>query len=152
MQGIFYGIGVGPGDPELMTVKAIRTIRECDIVAVVVSDASLKAPEVEAAGEAARYPEYLKRCVAYQIALPMVPEMEEKAKLYLPMPMIKEKKKLIEIHDACAVLTGELLDQGKKIACITLGDPTVYSTCLYVQKRLKRAGYTTELILSLIHI
>ena len=111
MQGIFYGIGVGPGDPELMTVKAISTIRECDIVAVVVSDASLKAPEVEAAGEAARYPEYLKRCVAYQIALPMVPEMEEKAKLYLPMPMIKEKKKLIEIHDACAVLTGELLDQ-----------------------------------------
>ena len=75
MQGIFYGIGVGPGDPELMTVKAISTIRECDIVAVVVSDASLKAPEVEAAGEAARYPEYLKRCVAYQIALPMVPEM-----------------------------------------------------------------------------
>lgn len=72
--------------------KAIRTIRECDMVAVVVSDASLKAPEVEAAGEAARYPEYLKRCVAYQIALPMVPEMEEKAKLYLPMPMIKEKK------------------------------------------------------------
>ena len=56
MQGIFYGIGVGPGDPELMTVKAISTIRECDIVAVVVSDASLKAPEVEAAGEAARYP------------------------------------------------------------------------------------------------
>lgn len=42
MQGIFYGIGVGPGDPELMTVKAISTIRECDIVAVVVSDASLK--------------------------------------------------------------------------------------------------------------
>ena len=36
MQGIFYGIGVGPGDPELMTVKAISTIRECDIVAVVV--------------------------------------------------------------------------------------------------------------------
>ena len=32
MQGIFYGIGVGPGDPELMTVKAISTIRECDTV------------------------------------------------------------------------------------------------------------------------
>ena len=39
-----------------------------------------------------------------------------------------------------------LLDQGKKIACITLGDPTVYIYLLYVQKRLKRAGYTTELI------
>ena len=38
MAGRFDLAGVGPGDPELMTVKAISTIRECDIVAVVVSD------------------------------------------------------------------------------------------------------------------
>lgn len=129
-----------------MTVKAIRLIRECEIVAVVVSDAELKEPEFEEAGEEPRYPQYLKRCVAYQIALPMVPEMEKKAKLYLPMPMIKEKEQLMKIHDACAELTGKLLDQGKRIACITLGDPTVYSTCLYVHKRLKRMGYETKLI------
>lgn len=146
MQGIFYGIGVGPGDPELMTVKAIRLIRECDVVAVVVSDTALKQPEFEEAGDIPRYPDYLERCVAYQIALPMVPEMEKKAKLYLPMPMIKEKEILRSIHDACAALAGVLLDQGKTIACITLGDPTLYSTSLYVHKRLKQAGYATTLI------
>ncbi len=129
-----------------MTVKAIRQIRECEVVAVVVSDAALKEPEFEKAGEEPRYPQYLKRCVAYQIALPMVPEMEKKAKLYLPMPMIKEKEQLMKIHDACAEITGKLLDQGKRIACITLGDPTVYSTCLYVHKRLKRMRYETKLI------
>mgnify|MGYP000220029686 CR=1 FL=1 len=74
----------------------------------------------------------------------MVPEMEEKAKLYLPMPI--SRIKVVSKSTTLRGLTGELLDQGKKIACITLGDPTVYSTCLYVQKRLKRAGYTTELI------
>ena len=34
MAGILYGVGVGPGDPELMTVKAIRLIRENDVMAL----------------------------------------------------------------------------------------------------------------------
>ena len=34
MQGIVYGVGVGPGDPELMTLKAVRLIRENDVIAV----------------------------------------------------------------------------------------------------------------------
>ena len=34
MYGILYGVGVGPGDPELMTLKAVRLIRETDVIAV----------------------------------------------------------------------------------------------------------------------
>ena len=34
MRGILYGVGVGPGDPELMTLKAVRLIKENDIIAV----------------------------------------------------------------------------------------------------------------------
>lgn len=34
MQGKIYGIGVGPGDPELMTLKAVRLIREADVIAI----------------------------------------------------------------------------------------------------------------------
>ena len=37
MEGIFYGVGVGPGDPELLTLKAARVIRDCDVVAFAVS-------------------------------------------------------------------------------------------------------------------
>ena len=34
MKGKLYGVGVGPGDPELMTIKAVRIIKECDVIAV----------------------------------------------------------------------------------------------------------------------
>ena len=37
-RGIFYGVGVGPGDPELMTMKAVRLIQECDLVTYLSSD------------------------------------------------------------------------------------------------------------------
>ena len=33
-QGILYGVGVGPGDPELLTLKAVRILRECDVIAI----------------------------------------------------------------------------------------------------------------------
>ena len=42
--GIFYGIGVGPGDPELMTLKAVRTIRDCDVIVLPVSNRELTEP------------------------------------------------------------------------------------------------------------
>ena len=49
MSGRFTGIGVGPGDPELLTLKAVRMIRECHVAAVPVSDPGLSAPVYEAA-------------------------------------------------------------------------------------------------------
>ena len=126
MSGIFTGAGVGPGDPELMTLKAVRAIEECSVIAIPVSDSTLVAPVYELAGsEDGRNAAYLERCVAYQIAAGASPETTEKDRIYLPMPMIKEKERLKAIHDR---------------------DPTVYSTCMYVHKRLKRAGYTTQII------
>lgn len=60
--------------------------------------------------------------------------------------MIKEKERLKEIHDRDADAVAELLEEGKDVVFLTLGDPTVYSTCMYVHKRLKKKGYRTELI------
>ena len=56
MKGIAYGVGVGPGDPEYMTLKAIRLIKENDVIAV--------------PGKIA------KDAVAYKIAAAVVPEIE----------------------------------------------------------------------------
>lgn len=145
MKGIFYGVGVGPGDPELMTLKAVKIIRECEVIAIAVSSPELQEPEYEEECSC-RYPQFLEKCVAYQIALSSVPEIAEKAKLYLPMPMMKEKERLKQIHDICAEKAAEILEQGKRAAFITLGDPSVYSTCLYVHERLKKMGYETRLI------
>ena len=147
MSGIFTGAGVGPGDPELMTLKAVRAIEECSVIAIPVSDSTLVAPVYELAGsEDGRNAAYLERCVAYQIAAGASPETTEKDRIYLPMPMIKEKERLKAIHDQDAAAVAQLLDEDKNVVFLTLGDPTVYSTCMYVHERLKRAGYTTQII------
>ena len=146
MEGRFYGIGVGPGDPELLTLKAVRVIQECEVIAIAVSAAGFGTPVYEEAGIGSAYPELLEKCVAYQIVLPAVPQISGKARLFLPMPMMKEKDTLKRIHDLCADETEKLLKEGKDVAFITLGDPSVYSTCLYVHKRLKERGCETNLI------
>ena len=66
--------------------------------------------------------------------------------IFLPMPMIKDREKLIEIHDEDAAFTAEKLNEGKDVVFLTIGDPSIYSTCMYIHKRLKRMGYETELI------
>ncbi len=146
MSGRFTGIGVGPGDPELLTLKAVRLIRECHVAAVPISDPGLGEPVYEEASGDSGYAGYLEKCTAYQIALQAVPELAEKAKLFLPMPMIKDKAVLKEIHDRDAAAAEDILNRGRDIVFLTLGDPTVYSTCMYVHKRLARNGHSTALV------
>ena len=98
MSGIFTGVGAGPGDPELMTLKAVQVIRACGVIALPVSDPTLEKPVYEAAGLRkeeqgdAAGPDtgrYLAKCVAWQIAAGAVPEIGKKDRIWLPMPMIK---------------------------------------------------------------
>lgn len=119
-------VGVGPGDPELMTIKACKIIRNCPVIAV-----PGKAPE---------------ETVAYQIAAGAEPAVREKELLGIHMPMTKDPKILEESHRAAVKKLKEELDAGKDVAFLTLGDPTVYSTYLYVHQELREAGYQTEII------
>lgn len=138
---------MGPGDPELLTVKAIRIIRACEVIAMAVSDPDFIEPVYEKGDRVAQqFGLQLENCVAYQIALQAVPEIAQKAKLFLPMPMRKDKNMLKQIHEDCTDAVAKILADGKDVACITLGDPTIYSTCLYVQKRLRQRGCHTELV------
>ena len=146
MTGIFYGVGVGPGDPELLTIKAIRIMKECEMLAIAISDSQLENPKVIAPSEQEKYTAVLQGCVAYHIALTAVPELKEKELLLLPMPMIKDKQQLKKIHEKDSDKVMELLDVGKSIAFITLGDPTIYSTVLYVHRRIQAENYKTYLI------
>lgn len=125
-QGILYGVGVGPGDPELLTLKAVRILKECDVIAI---------PQ-----------ENKGNCTAYQIARQAVPELDEKPCLPLPMPMTKDQAKLMSSHEAAAARTAEQLADGRTVALITLGDATVYSTYLYIHERVKRMGFETRII------
>lgn len=126
MAGILYGIGVGPGEPDLMTVKAVKTIRACDIIAVPGED--------------------YKESVAYNIALGAVEELKDKKAAGLPMPMTKDKKVLDENHRRAAHQIEQWLDEGKNVGFLTLGDVTIYSTYLYVHRIVSEDGYHAEII------
>ena len=126
MRGILYGVGVGPGDPELMTLKAVRLIKENDIIAV---------PGAE-----------VRETVAYKIAVQAVPELADKELLPIYMPMTHDKAELELNHEKGAKALEAALDTGKNVVFLTLGDPTVYSTYLYVHHRLVAQGYDTEIV------
>ena len=120
MKGKFTGVGVGPGDPQLLTLKAWHAIQESDVVAIPVSDSGLKKP-----GENAD-PKYMQQCTAYQIVRQVYSQIGEKEVIFLPMPMIKDREKLIEIHDEDAAFTAEKLNEGKDVVFLTIGDPSIY--------------------------
>ncbi len=126
MKGIAYGVGVGPGDPELMTLKACRLIRENDIIAL---------PGKEP-----------KETVAYQIAVQAVPELAEKKLIPVYMPMVMDQAVQRENHRKGAALIAEYLEQGKNVVYLTLGDASVYCTFTYLQPYLHADGYETQLV------
>lgn len=145
MAGKLYGVGVGPGESGLMTLKAVRTIEKCEIIALPVSDSELQIPFCTQAGEE-QESDYRKRCAAYQTAVQEVEEIQFKPVLFLPMPMMKEKEKLKQIHDADASYMESVLKEGKSVAFLTLGDPSIYSTYLYLHERVRKDGYEAEII------
>jgi precorrin-2 C(20)-methyltransferase len=112
-----YGVGVGPGDPELMTIKAVNAVRNSVTVCFVgKSEAS---------------------SVAFNIAKQAIPEIEEKKKVCIDFPMTKDKDILEEGHTKITALIKDLLMDGD-VALLTLGDPGVYATYSYIAERLKK--------------
>ena len=126
MQGKLYGVGVGPGDPELLTLKALRLIKENEVIAVPGKD--------------------IQASVAYQIVKGAYEELDEKTLIPVAMPMTKDPQVLKANHDKAADQVESYLKEGKNVVFLTLGDTTVYSTYLYVHKRILERGYEAEIV------
>ncbi len=126
MQGKLYGVGVGPGDPELLTLKALRLIKENEVIAV-------PGKEIQAS-------------VAYQIVKGAYEELDEKTLIPVAMPMTKDPQVLKANHDKAADQVESYLKEEKNVVFLTLGDTTVYSTYLYVHKRILERGYEAEIV------
>lgn len=122
-KGKFYSIGTGPGDPELLTLKAVATIKSCAVIAV---------PDSGAAENAAL--EIVRR------------HLDAQRILCCEMPMTRDRGRLESCHQKAAVRLAALLDAGENVGFLTLGDPTVYSTALYVHQKLQAMGYETQII------
>lgn len=122
-KGTLYGVGVGPGDPELITRKAARIIGQAHVLAV---------PD-KGAGE--------------KTALTIAGELAAgKPLLYCAAPMVRDEAALQAAYDGNADQICALLEEGKDVAFLTLGDPTVYSTYIYVHRRVLARGYAAEII------
>lgn len=122
-QGTFYCVGVGPGDPKLMTFLAAETIRNCAVAALPSSGA--------------------KENAAFKIAAEF---LEGKELLYCDMPMTRDKEKLAQAHSASAQKVRAELDRGRDVAFLTLGDPSIYATPMYLHRILRAQGYETRMI------
>ena len=119
-KGKLYGIGVGPGDSELVTLKAARILKS---VPVIFSPKSSKE----------------KDSIALSIVRPILEERDDYKKLMIVapiFPMIEDKDELEKIWDSASELIAQYLDTGRDVAFITLGDTSIFSTYSYVQKRL----------------
>lgn len=126
MSGILYGVGVGPGDPELLTLKAVRILRESDVIGIPAADA--------------------KSCTAFSIAAAAVPELREKELLSVSVPMTKDLEKLAKAYALGCEKLAELLRQGKQIAFLNLGDPTIYGTYMELHSRIRNMGFAAEVV------
>lgn len=124
MNGTLFGVGVGPGDPELLTIKAVRLIKACDVLAIPHRD-----PE---------------KCFAYRIACGAAPEAEDKPLLCIDMPMTRDPKAREAAYETGAERIAAALRAGRTVVFVTLGDPSVYSTFAYLAAKVSARGYDVK--------
>lgn len=124
--GILYGIGVGPGDPELLTLKAVRRIEEADVVAYLAGESGFSQ--------------------AKEIAQPVLdrraPELDD---IVIPMPMAIERDAANAAYDDGAQMIAAALEQGLSVAFLCEGDPLFFGSFAYVMERLE-ANYDVQVV------
>ena len=112
-----YGIGVGPGDSELLTIKAVNAIKQCDIIV---------SPVAVEGGES----------VAYETAKEYIGKDTEVILKHFPMG---KKDRVEKAKDAYKYIENEI-NSGKTVGFLTIGDPYVYSTYIHMLKHMKENG------------
>jgi len=128
-KGKLFGIGVGPGDSELLTLKAAKILNEIPVIC-----SPRSAPS--------------KESIALSIVNPIIEKRKDFKQLTVlepVFPMTEDSLTLEKHWDDASELIANSLDKGLDVAFITLGDPSIYSTFSYVQKRLENS-YFIEVI------
>ena len=116
-KGRLYGIGIGPGDPKLVTVRAKEILDRVDIVF---------APKSSEDGTSCA------RAIVESVTA------EEKAFAELTFPMTKDKSILNRYWGRAAHKIAKEINKGKEVAFVTIGDPFIYSTYVYLLKTLRK--------------
>lgn len=115
-HGILYGIGVGPGAPDLLTLRAAATLGTVDVILAAASPRN----DYSTALETAR------------------PHLNPQAEIVrLEFPMTHNAEILEQAWNTAAATTQNILRQGRSAAFITIGDPLIYSTFAYLARTLQ---------------
>jgi len=117
MLGTLYGLGVGPGDPELITVKAFRKLKEAAVIA---------------------YPKKQRGSKSYaQKIIDCYFQPHEKELIGLVFPMTKDQEVLDKRWNETVESVWEKLQEGKDVAFVTEGDPMLYSTFIHMMRLMQ---------------
>ncbi|MEE9591032.1 MAG: precorrin-2 C(20)-methyltransferase [Thermodesulfobacteriota bacterium] len=117
-QPVLYGVGIGPGDPELMTLKAVRVLKGVDVIAVPKSKEE-----------------------ATSLALDIIRDvidLKDKEIVELIFPMKRNQMELVEAWEESKRQVIERLEGDRDVAFITIGDPLFHSTFIYLLEALCR--------------
>lgn len=125
VKGTLYGVGVGPGDPTLLTLKAVETIKRCPVVA---------SPRTRNGG---------------MVALDIVKgamDLSEKIIVPLDFAMSRDPEERAASHQAAVGLLRPQLDAGQPVAMLNLGDVAIYASYRYLADILVPEGYPCEMV------
>lgn len=126
MTGTFYGVSVGPGNPELLTLQAVRLLRQCPVLA---------APQT-ASGQ----------MLALDIARRALGDaLGSKTIVPLHFAMSRDPAVLAASHRQAAAAVRPFLDAGQDVAMLNIGDVSIYATFGYLQEILQAEGYATAM-------
>ena len=117
MTGLI-GIGVGPGDPDLLTVKAVKAIHNADIIMCPASNED-------------------RPSIALSVVSSIIDKSKNQDIVKLIFPMTKDKDVLEDTWKKNAKIMAETVLSGKNVVYLTVGDPYLYSTWIYMHKDLK---------------
>ncbi|GGM02133.1 precorrin-2 C(20)-methyltransferase [Pseudomonas asuensis] len=113
MTGTLYGIGVGPGDPELLTFKAARLIRQCPVVAYITNQHG-----------ASQARDIAQEHLVVQLELP------------IRMPFERQRHAALAVYDQAAGDIAQQLEHGQDVAVLCEGDPLLFGSFIYLHDRL----------------
>ena len=117
MPGLI-GIGVGPGDPDLLTVKAVKAIQNADIIMCPASNED-------------------RPSIALSVVSSLIDKSKNQEIVKLIFPMTKDKDVLEATWKKNAKIMAEKVLLGKNVVYLTVGDPYLYSTWIYMHKDLE---------------
>lgn len=112
------GIGVGPGDPDLLTVKAVNAIHNADVIMCPASRED-------------------RPSIALSVVLPLIDKSKNQEIVKLVFPMTKDRGVLEETWKRNAKIMADTVLSGKNVVYLTVGDPYLYSTWIYMHRDIE---------------